>query len=140
MDKETAPPTVVYYNSACPVCDAGIRGQQGRMGACDVEWVDVHAHPQALEPLGLGLEEVRERLHVRDGQGRMHVGADALAALWSQTPRQRWLAWLARRGGRLSRLAYDAFARCLYRWNLRRGHWRPNTQDLHPDERSTRHG
>jgi predicted DCC family thiol-disulfide oxidoreductase YuxK len=134
------PPTVVYYNGACPVCDAGIKMQQGRMGRCDVEWVDVDAHPQALDPLGLGLEDVRERLHVRDGQGRLHVGADALATLWSQTPRQRWMAWLARHAGWLGRLAYDAFARRLYRWNLRRGHWQP-TAPTHPDNgRSRPHG
>jgi hypothetical protein len=35
----------VYYNSACPVCNAGIKDQRQRMEACglkDIEWVDVH--------------------------------------------------------------------------------------------------
>ena len=41
----------VYYNSACPVCDAGIKDQRRRMEACgvkDVEWIDVHTHPDAV--------------------------------------------------------------------------------------------
>ncbi|MGH8588498.1 MAG: DUF393 domain-containing protein, partial [Gammaproteobacteria bacterium] len=35
----------VYYNSACPVCNAGIKDQRRRMEACGIEgieWVDVH--------------------------------------------------------------------------------------------------
>ncbi len=132
MDKTPPRTATVYYNGACPVCEAGVDRQRGRMAACaGVEWVDVHADPQALEPLGLALEDVRERLHVRDGEGRLHVGADALAALWSLSPRQRWLAALVRRGGGLARWAYDRFARGLYRWNLRRGRWEP--ADTRPD-------
>jgi hypothetical protein len=41
----------VYYNSACPVCSAGIKDQRRRMEACgieDIEWVDVHANPEAV--------------------------------------------------------------------------------------------
>lgn len=113
----------VYYNSACPVCDAGIRSQRGRMQGCEVNWVDVHQHPQAAQALGLELEQVRERLHVRSADGQMHIGADALAALWSQSPGQRWLGALTRRLRWLSRPLYNAFARGLYRWNRRRGHW-----------------
>jgi len=31
----------VFYNSACPVCDAGIRGQRERMAGCalDIQWI-----------------------------------------------------------------------------------------------------
>jgi len=31
----------VYYNSACPVCDAGIGAERRRMDACkvDAEWI-----------------------------------------------------------------------------------------------------
>ena len=120
-------PATVYYNSACPVCDAGIRGQRARMQGCAVEWVDVHANPGAVVPLGVSLEAVRERLHAVDGDGRMRVGAQALESLWTQTPGQRWLGRLVRLPllGRLAGAAYDLFARALYRWNVRKGHWRP---------------
>jgi 2-polyprenyl-6-hydroxyphenyl methylase/3-demethylubiquinone-9 3-methyltransferase len=120
-------PTTVYYNSACPVCAAGVAAQRRRMGSCPVQWVDVHREPQAVEPLGASLEEVRERLHAVDADGRLLVGAQALAHLWAQTPRQRWLAGAAGLPGLRGLLAtaYDRFARVLYRWNLRKGRWQP---------------
>lgn len=122
---EQEPAIQVFYNSACPVCDAGIRGQRERMAACQVQWVDVHAQPQAVQAVGAPLEAVRERLHVVDAQGRVQVGADALATLWLATPGQRWLgrmvAWAPIRP--FARAVYNAFARILYGWNRRRSHW-----------------
>jgi len=117
--------TTVYYNSACPVCDAGIRAQRDRMQGCAVEWVDVHHNPAAAAELGATLEEVRERLHVRDGTGQVQVGVPALAELWAHTPGQRWWARTARLPllGAAAQLAYNLFARALYRWNRIRGHW-----------------
>jgi len=53
----------VYYNSACPVCNAGIKDQRRRMEACgieDIEWVDVHTNPEAVSEVGASLEQVRE--------------------------------------------------------------------------------
>jgi predicted DCC family thiol-disulfide oxidoreductase YuxK len=119
--------TKVYYNSACPVCDAGIKQQQGRLEGCDadVEWIDVHADNRAAAQIGAELEFVRERLHVVDESGIVRVGSDAFSALWSLTPGQGWLA-------RLSglpilrtclRCAYNGFAAVLYRWNRWNGRW-----------------
>ncbi len=122
-----APKPQVFYNSACPVCKAGIDSQRANMQACgiDAEWIDVHAAPQAVAQLGASLEDVRERLYVKDESGAVRIGADAFTELWSRTPGQRWL-------GRLLRLPvlrplghwlYNVFARQLYRWNRRKGHW-----------------
>ncbi len=117
--------TTVYFNSACPVCRSGVAWQQGQASSCEVEWVDVHTTPEAVVEVGADLESVRERLHVRDADGRVRVGADAIAVLFGQTPGQRRL-------GRLMALplirpamrwAYDAFAAVLYRWNRSKGRW-----------------
>jgi predicted DCC family thiol-disulfide oxidoreductase YuxK len=118
----------VYYNSACPVCNAGIKDQRRRMEACgieDIEWVDVHANPEAVSEVGASLEQVRERLHVKDSDGQLNVGADAFMCLWSQTRGQRRLAKLLRLPvlKQLTHLAYNLFARLLYRWNRTRGRW-----------------
>jgi predicted DCC family thiol-disulfide oxidoreductase YuxK len=116
--------TTVYFNSACPVCRSGVAWQQGQ-ASCGIEWVDVHNTPEAVAEVGADIEAVRERLYVRDANGRVHIGADAAAALFRQTPGQRWL-------GRLvalplirpaMRSAYDAFARALYRWNRSKRRW-----------------
>jgi predicted DCC family thiol-disulfide oxidoreductase YuxK len=120
--------TRVYYNSACPVCNAGITSQRGRMQACgisDVEWVDVHTHPEAVQEVGAPLEAVRERLYLRDPHGRLAIGAEALAELFAETPNQRWLGRLLRLPllRALARGGYNLFARGLYRWNRANKRW-----------------
>jgi predicted DCC family thiol-disulfide oxidoreductase YuxK len=118
----------VYYNSACPVCNAGIKDQRRRMearGIKDIEWIDVHTHPEAAADVDAPLEAVRERLRVRNPDGRVDVGADAFIRLWTQTPGQRWFAKIARLPvlKQLVQWGYNAFARRLYRWNRSRGNW-----------------
>lgn len=122
-----APRSQVFYNSACPVCKAGVESQRADMQACgiDVEWIDVHAQPDAVEQVGASLEDVRERLYVKDEAGNIRVGADAFTELWQRTPKQRWLARIAQAPllRPLSHWLYNVFARQLYRWNRRKGHW-----------------
>src|SRR3954449_10125399 len=88
--------TTVYYNSACPVCDAGIRSERGRLQGCDIRWVDVHTREDAVAEIGAELEHVRRKLHVVDAAGRVHVGSEAVAELWSRSARTRWLARVLR--------------------------------------------
>lgn len=113
----------VYYNAACPVCRAGIAHQRRRTAGC--EWLDIDADPAPLASIGADREFVRERLHVEDEAGRVHVGIDAFAELWSRTPGQRWLAALVRFPvvHTLSRWGYNGFARALYRWNVYKRRW-----------------
>lgn len=117
--------STVYFNSACPVCRTGVEWQRGQASSCEIEWIDVHNAPDAVAEVGAALEDVRERLHVRDAQGRILIGADAVMFVMGSSPGQRRL-------GRMSMLpvirsamrwAYDAFARVLYRWNRRKGRW-----------------
>lgn len=51
--------TTVYYNSACPVCVAGITSQREKMQACNIQWIDVHNNPAAVLEVGADLEFVR---------------------------------------------------------------------------------
>jgi len=117
----------VYYNGACPVCNAGIEGQKERMAGCPVEvdWIDIHRRPEAVKEIGATQEFVRERLHVVDEKGELRVGAEAFGALWRRTPGQGRLAnVVAFPGLRLvARWAYNAFAAALYAWNRARGRW-----------------
>lgn len=120
--------TKVYYNSACPVCNAGINDQRQRMEKCgvnDVEWVDVHNNPDRVAEVNNSLEQVRERLYVKGDHGEIDIGIDAFIHLWQQTPGQRWLAklfqWPIIRP--IARLVYNGFAKLLYRWNLVLKHW-----------------
>ena len=119
------PRAIVYYNSACPVCNSGVCAMRDRLPDNSVEWVDVHAQPEVLAPLGLQLEDVRERLHLVDASGGTRIGADAIAGVLALSPRWRWLAgpmqWPGLRA--IGTWLYNTFARQLYRWNRSRGHW-----------------
>lgn len=119
--------TRVYYNSACPVCAAGIRQQRRKLDGCDVavEWIDVHSDNEAVREIGADLESVRERLHVLDPSGRVRIGSGAFTALWEITPGQTWLARLSGLPivRRVFHWSYDRFAAALYRWNRRHGRW-----------------
>lgn len=117
------PCATVYYNSACPVCDAGIAMQRRRMQGCGVDFVDVHTQPERATELGIEPELLRERLHVREADGSLQVGDRAFVALWARTRGQRWMAWLVRPLHWLTGPLYNRVARLLYRWNRRRGHW-----------------
>ena len=123
------PDLTVWYNTKCPVCDAGIEWQRSRLvraaRAGLIEFRDIGLEPDALARFGAGVEDVRRRLHAIDAQGRLHVGADCAIQMWLRTPGHGWL-------GRLlgwpvihpiARAGYDLFADLLYAWNRRKGHW-----------------
>ncbi len=121
-------PVEVFYNSACPVCDAGVRqsaprhGEGRRLRAC----LDRHdPRSEALSRDGLTLEHVRRHLYARDASGTLHRGADAFAMLWKATPGRRWLGRLIALPviRPLARASYDWFADRLYAWNRRHGRW-----------------
>ena len=123
------PTLTVWYNTKCPVCNAGIDRQKNRLlqaaqsGA--IAFRDIKFEPDALARFGADVEDVRRRLHAVDGAGKLHVGADCAVEIWRRTPGELWLARIIGRPGliQIARFAYDRFADLLYAWNRRKGHW-----------------
>ena len=115
----------VYYNSACPVCKAGIEGQMEQSSTCEVQWNDVHKNNQLVSEVDADLEFVRERLHVVDEHGNLQVGLDAFLAIWRNSPQERWKARLLGLPviRQVGRLGYNLFAFALYHWNRSQKHW-----------------
>lgn len=115
----------VYYNSACPVCKAGIESQMSKESSCDIQWGDVHARNELVSEINAELEFVRERLHVVDEIGKLHVGFDAFLVIWRNSPTERWKAAVLGLPGikQVGRLSYNLFAASLYRWNRAKRHW-----------------
>jgi predicted DCC family thiol-disulfide oxidoreductase YuxK len=120
---------VVWYNTRCPVCDAGIDRQRNKLLAAvqagAIAFRDINLEPAALAAHGASLEDVRRRLHATDDTGRLLVGADVAIAVWRVTPGERWLAALIGNPVMrpVTRFIYDRFADWLYAWNRRKGHW-----------------
>jgi predicted DCC family thiol-disulfide oxidoreductase YuxK len=120
---------VVWYNTRCPVCDAGIDRQRNKLLAAveagTIAFRDINREPEALAAHGASLEDVRRRLHAIDESGRLLVGADVAIAVWRLTPGERWLAALLGNPVMrpVTRFVYDRFADGLYAWNRRKRHW-----------------
>jgi predicted DCC family thiol-disulfide oxidoreductase YuxK len=125
----TNPTLTVWYNTKCPVCNAGITWQRRRLvqaaRAGLIDFRDINVEPDALARYGADVNDVRRRLHAVDAEGRLFVGADCAIAIWLATPGQ---AWLGRLFGlpvvrQITRFAYDRLADVLFAWNRWMGHW-----------------
>ena len=119
------PKIKVYYNSACPVCKAGIESQMGKESGCEIEWHDVHQNNDIVSEVKSDLEFVRKRLHVIDENGQVHVGFDAFLAIWRNSPNENWKAKVLGLPvvKQLCQVVYNLFAAALYRWNRCKKHW-----------------
>jgi predicted DCC family thiol-disulfide oxidoreductase YuxK len=83
---------VVWYNTRCPVCDAGIDWQRNKLvtavRAGTISFKDINEEPDALAACGVSLDDVRRRLHATDEAGRLIVGADVAIAMWRHARRR----------------------------------------------------
>ncbi|MBL1404655.1 MAG: DUF393 domain-containing protein [Rhizobiales bacterium] len=124
---------IVYYNTKCPVCDAGINYQQNKLIALvksgKVEFRDINLEPDALAKFDVGLEDIRKKLYALDDNANLLVGADVALALWAITPSKfDWQKRVSAMTGNfvmlpVTRLFYNGFAILLYRWNKYKKHW-----------------
>jgi predicted DCC family thiol-disulfide oxidoreductase YuxK len=125
----TEPHLTVWYNTRCPVCNAGINRQRNKLLAAvqagDLAFRDINLEPDALAAYGASVKDVRRRLHATDEAGHLVVGADVAIEVWRLTPGERWLAALFGNPviRPITRFVYDRFADLLYAWNVRKGHW-----------------
>ena len=123
------PKLTVWYNTKCPVCNAGIEWQRSRLvraaRAGAVEFRDINFEPDALARFGAGVEDVRRRLHAVDAEGRLHLGIDCAIEMWLRAPGHSWAGQILGLPmiRQIARFAYDRFADLLYAWNRRKGHW-----------------
>lgn len=115
----------VYYNSACPVCKAGIEHQMGQGNRCEIQWNDVHQKNDIVSEVNADLDFVRERLHVIDENGELQIGFDAFLTVWRNSPNEHWKSTLF--GLPLIKplccVTYNLFAAALYKWNTFNNHW-----------------
>jgi predicted DCC family thiol-disulfide oxidoreductase YuxK len=68
----------VWYNTRCPICDAGIDWQRNKLVAAvragHLSFRDINHEPEALAAYGASLDDVRRRLHATDESDRLIVG------------------------------------------------------------------
>ena len=115
MDTPIRYPLTVFYDGSCALCAAEMRAIKAHDAEGRVALVDCSApdfSDEALTAEGVTRATLMERIHARDADGRLLVGADSLEALYRATGFKA-KAWLwAHRGLRpiLARI-YDWVAR-----------------------------
>ena len=115
----------VYFNSACPICKAGIEAQKNKKSTCDIVWNDLHLENSLSEKLGRELALARKYLHATDDRGERHVGVDAFILLWENSPQDNWKAKLLSLPviKEFSQAGYFIFANLLYGFNIAMKNW-----------------
>jgi uncharacterized protein (TIGR01777 family) len=94
----------VYFNGDCPVCSMEMSHYAKRLapdsaGKPATEFVDGPKDAARVATWGLRSEHLESRLYLRNEQGRMLSGFDALLALWDRMPTYRGVARLLRAPG-----------------------------------------
>jgi predicted DCC family thiol-disulfide oxidoreductase YuxK len=86
----------VFYDGKCGLCRREIEHYMRIAPEGIFAWVDITVTPEPFTTLGYVVNDGLKALHVRDGEGAMHMGVDAFIAMWLQFPRWRLLARLVR--------------------------------------------
>ena len=100
----------VYFDGACPLCQAEIDHYRKQEGADAICFLDVSRSEETLAG-DLTKQQAMQRFHVRGNDGLLLSGAAAFVAVWSTLPRWRLAARLAALPGILTILevAYRLF-------------------------------
>jgi len=120
----------VYMNDACPVCRVEMEHYEAMSHAADrpIAFERIGSAAVGLPEFGLSGADLRRRLYLRDRNGGLHSGIDALVAIWAELPRYRWAARLVRNPALhwLSEMVYEGLCvPILARWNGRRSRTAP---------------
>ena len=81
----------VFYDGACPLCNAEIGFYRACRGAERVAFVDVAAAGGGQVAPGLDRCAALKRFHVRNADGSLASGAAGFGHLWLALPGWRWL-------------------------------------------------
>ena len=104
----------VWFDGECPVCrmEVGWYRAMDRQGR--IAWTDITALADSELPPDKSREDLLNRFHVRDVDGRWHVAVDAFARIWRELPVLRHLAFLFTVPG--LRQAAGLFYRLFLKW------------------------
>ena len=126
MEQKRDEKLLVYFNSACPVCNAGINAQKSKTTECNVSWNDIHTNKLYAKEADPDINVVRKYLHVIDYSGQKHIGIDAFIQLWKYSPHEQWKAKLFALPiiNSVAKTGYFVFANMLFSWNRLMRNWK----------------
>ncbi len=113
----------VFYDGACPLCHREIGWYQGRIGADQIDWVNVSSSEPEWMPAGLTREDLMLRFTVERRDGVTARGAAGFVAVWRALPGTARLARLAdnRVVVGIGEIMYRAMLKVRPLWQPKRG-------------------
>lgn len=95
-----AEPLTVYFDGSCALCSLEITHYASKADHSRVMFVDV-SDSQSSTDIGVSLNELMRRFHVRLADGKIVSGARAFVAIWNELPNWKWLGKIAQFPGAL---------------------------------------
>jgi predicted DCC family thiol-disulfide oxidoreductase YuxK len=86
----------VYFDGLCHLCSREINHYRSMKGAENINFIDITSPNFDATQEGLDPIEIHKNMHVRDRQGRLHLGVDAFIWIWNELPALRFLVPIAR--------------------------------------------
>jgi predicted DCC family thiol-disulfide oxidoreductase YuxK len=74
----------VFYDGKCPLCSREINYYRKIAPPQIFEWKEIRDSGEDLKKEGISLSQALKRLHVKDQEGKFHVGVDAFVLIWKQ--------------------------------------------------------
>lgn len=107
----------LLYDGECRLCLQSVEIIRRMKTDADIRMLPLQEAAAEELPAGVGSEQLLAELHVLDGEGRLHRGAEALVRIIQTVPAWRWLAVLYRVPGlkRLADWGYRFIAKHRYR-------------------------
>ena len=81
---------IVYFDGKCSSCSKETQVYKNLAPSKTFEWHDVANDPALLNQSEIDLIDALKRLHVRDKNGKWHVGLAAFILIWQQLPTLKW--------------------------------------------------
>ncbi|MFT4694597.1 MAG: putative DCC family thiol-disulfide oxidoreductase YuxK [Francisella sp.] len=82
----------VFYDAKCGLCSKEINHYKKIAPTGIFEWIDITQSIKIIKQENLDLENTLRLLHVKDDDGKLHIGTDAFILIWYQLKRWRILA------------------------------------------------
>lgn len=114
----------VFFDNDCAICRREVAFCKTLDKYLRIDWIDLRSQRQLAADMGVDFAAAMELLHVRDADGKMHIGLAGHLVMWSYLPGYRHLARLLRKYPRLAARC-DRFYRLFTR--LRPGALKRNT-------------
>ena len=76
----------VYFDGACHLCSREVEHYRNKDKLGKLEFIDISTPAFSAQAEGLDPERVQRIMHLRDEEGKLHLGVDAFIQIWNSIP------------------------------------------------------